>query len=90
MGSSKRQWEQEQEERLKKQEALLDLPEDIEETRIAVEVMAERLESSAVEIFELRQKLSNASSTRNRLLNGVFGFLIGCASSLVVWYFTKD
>lgn len=88
MSSTKDRLNEMEIERHRKQEALLNVPNQISEAHFALEVLAERLENSAVEIADLKGKLTEAASFMRKLKDNLVGFLIGCASSFAIWYLT--
>jgi septal ring factor EnvC (AmiA/AmiB activator) len=80
-----RLYEEHMKEQQQRQDALLDMPDQIAATTEAVETLASRLEQSAVTIARLESQLAKAGSLRNKLkdylVGGVIGTILGVIAS---------
>jgi septal ring factor EnvC (AmiA/AmiB activator) len=79
-----RAYEAHMEEQQRKQDALLDIPDQIAETNEAVETLALRLEQSAVIIAQLESQLSETGSLKGKLKDYFIGGVIGAILGVIV------
>jgi len=74
-----------QEKRKQKEEALLNVPDKIAEAHEAVEVLTGRLEESAAKVAGFEKKLAEANSLKSKfkdyLIGGIIGAILGVIAS---------
>lgn len=83
MGMTKRLFEQEQEERYRKQEELLDLPERVAESNRRIGELQTELRFSAETIESLEQQLIDSNSLRANFKHYVVAGIVGAILGVV-------
>jgi hypothetical protein len=70
------------------EERLLEVPERLAEAQNSVDLLATRLEESAVVIADLKRQLSNANSIKSKVtdyvVGGVVGAFLGALASMII------